>query len=254
MKREKVPKYWLTMFFTELEELVKLKRPNKYERFRYYNQGLNSKFRYLELIYLRYKDEKKNWNRLLERLNKFRENLELLSQDELQKESQELGKKTILYSNSLFLDIDSFFIFSKILLDRIPYLIKPLCKGIITNQDIAVYSFTDFVNWFKNNPEYVLDSIFYNEIISFGEWFKEKLKYPRDKIIVHPAWRTISSIIKYDAKIERTVYKLRMDLDEEIWEELDSLKMPDINVILEMIIKFLEFLNKYYCEKLQMFK
>lgn len=250
MRREEVPKYWVTMFFTELEDLVKSKFPKEYERFRFYNQDLNSKFRYLELIYLRYEEDKKNWNQILERLNKFRENLECLSQDELQKESQELGKKTISYSTALVLDIDSFFIFSKILLDRIPYLIRHLCKGIVSNQDIAAYSFTDFVDWFINNPEFSLDYTFSDEMISFGEWFKNNLKYPRDKLIVHPAWHTISSIIRYDAKLERTIYELRMDGEEKIWRELDTLEMPDINVILEKIVKFLEFINKYFCEKL----
>ena len=254
MRREKVPKYWLTMYFTELEDLVKIKRPNEYERFRYYNMDLNSKFRYIELINSRYEDDKKNWNQILERFNKFRKKLELLSQDEFQKESQELGEKTILYSNSIVLDIDSFFIFSKILLDRIPYLLIPLTKGIVANQDIAERDLKEFVKWFKRakekNPEYILDNTFCNELISFYNWFENNLKDIRDHIIVHPDWRTIQSIIGYDAKLERTVYKLRMDLDEEIWEELDSLEMPDINVILEKIIMFLEFLNKYFCEKL----
>lgn len=254
MRRERVPKYWLTTFFTELEELVKIKRPNEYERFLYYNLGLNSTFRNLEFIISRYEEDKKNVIKIFERLNKFNEKVERLSQDDLLKEIQEIDNKRRQYFTALVVDNDSFIIFSKVLLDEIPYLIKPLTKGIVTNQDVAVWDFTDFVDWFacarKKHPKDILDSTFSDEIISFGDWFKKKLKYPRDKIIVHPAKRTIKSILKSDAKLVRTLYELKMKGGEIIWKEIDSLEMPDIKVILEKIVEFLDFLNKYFCEKL----
>ena len=119
------PQYFA--LFAELEDLVKQKYPHEYETFRFYNMDLIFKLRYLELICLRYENDKKKWERFGRRQSRFIENVksESLSQKELQQESGILGKQFIQYSELLMFDIDSFFVFANILLDRIPFLLRP---------------------------------------------------------------------------------------------------------------------------------
>jgi hypothetical protein len=246
------PQYFA--LFAELEDLVKQKYPNEYETFRFYNMDLAFKLRYLELICLRYADDKKKWKQYGRRQSRFIENIksESLSQKELQQESGILGKQFIQYSELLMLDIDSFFVFANILLDRIPFLLRPLYKGKVTNRDIAKKHFKSFrkhLCWFQKNRESVLDSAFYDRIISYGNWFSEKLRELRNEIIVHPRWDTFRSEINFNGKLKRIRYKLQTIEGKRVWMKTEFTELPNISRLFEKIIEFLEFLNGYFSEK-----
>ena len=190
------PQYFA--LFAELEDAVKQKLSNEYESFRFYNMDLIFKLRYLELICLRYENDKKKWERFGRRQSRFIENVksDSLSQKELQQESGILGKQFIQFSELLMFDKDSFFVFANILLDRIPFLLRPLYKGIVTNLDIAKKHFEDFrkhLDWFETHPESVLESAFYDRMMSYGKLFLEKLRDLRNEIIVHSDWDTFRS-------------------------------------------------------------
>jgi len=250
------PQYFA--LFAELEDLVKQKSPHEYESFRLYNMDLAFKLRYLELICLRYKDDKKKWERTARRMSKFIENVksESLSQKELQQESGILGKQSIQYSELLMLDIDSFFVFARILLDRITFLLKPLYKGTVTKQCVAMGkgnlrgSFKVQLDWFKNNPESVSDPTFYDKMISFRKWYYEKLREPRNKIIIHPL-DIFSSEISLEGKLKRIRYELRTIGEKREWKGMESTDFPEISELFKKIIEFLEFLNGYFLEKLR---
>ena len=66
---EEFPKYY--RLFTELEDLVKQKFPQDYEIFRFNNMDLSFRLRDLELICLRYEDEKKKWKKYGLRMNSY---------------------------------------------------------------------------------------------------------------------------------------------------------------------------------------
>jgi len=246
------PKYFA--LFAELEDLVKQKYPHEYETFRVYKMDLMFKLEYLELICLRYENDKKKWEQFGRRQSRFIENVksESLSQKELQRESKILGKQFIQYSRLLMFDIDSFLVFANILLDRIPFLLRPLYKGIVTNRDIGKRHFENFrehLDWFQKNPESVLDSAFYDRMISYRKWFLEKLREPRNEIIVHPDWDTFRSEISFNGKLKRIRCELRTIGEKRVWMRMESTELPEISKLFKKIIEFLEFLNGYFSEK-----
>jgi len=244
------PKYFA--IFTELEDLVKQKYPEEYETFRFYKMDLMFKLEYLELICLRYADDKKKLEQSGRRQSRFIENVksESLSQKELQQESEILGQQLIQYPRFLMLDIDSFFVFARILLDRIPILLKPFYKGIVTKQDVATIDFKEHLDWFENNRESMLDPTFYDKMISFRKWFNEKLREPRNEIIVHPK-RPFHSEISFNGTLERIRYEWQTNGEKRVWKKRESTEMPDISELFKKIIEFLEFLNGYFSEKLR---
>ena len=250
---EGFPKYF--RIFTELEDLVKQKFSQEYEIFRFYNMDLAFKLRDLELICLRYEYDKKKWNQFGKRQSRFMENVksESLSQKELQQESGVLGKQFLQYSELLLLDIDSFFVFANILLDRVPFLLRPLYPDIITHLYIAKKYFEDFrkhLDWFQKNPKSVLDSEFYDRMLSYGKWFCEELRDPRNKLIVHPHWDTFRSEMCYNGKVKVIRYKPSKTGEKRTWIRTESIELSDISEIFKKIIEFLEFLSKYFLEKL----
>lgn len=249
MSFKEFPKYFT--LFTNLEDLVKQKYPNEYEAFRFYKMDLMFKLEYLELICLRYESDKKNWEQTGKRMNKLIENVKSksLSQNELQKESQVLGMKTVLYSRLLMLDKDSFYVFANVLLDSVPSLLRPLYKGKITNLDIEEKHFKTFaihLDWLKKNRESVLDSVFYDRIISYRNWFWENLTRQRNKIIVHPELNTFRSEIDFSGKLNRIEYNLSPIGENRKWVKMESTEFPDISSLFKKIIEFLEFLNGYF--------
>ena len=245
------PKYFA--LFTNLEDLVKQKFPQEYEIFRGYTMDLAFKIRDLELICLRYEDDKKKFKHYQKRLNKFIENCksEPLSQEELQRESGILGKQGLQYSELLLLDVDSFYVFTRILLDRIPILLMPLHKDIVTKQDISkIADFKKYLDWFEKNPEDVLDSAFYDRMISFKKWFYEKLRKPRNELIVHSRRGIVRPEIGFNGKVKLQLYTQKTIGEKRVWTMEESMEVQDIPEFFKKIIEFLEFLNKYFLEKL----
>ena len=245
------PKYF--QLFTELGDLVKQKLPQEYETFRSYNMDLAFKLRDLELICLRYEADKKKWNQHGKRLSTFIDNVKskALSQNELQQESEILGKQGILNSELLLLDIDSFFIFARILLDRIPLIIGPLQKNIVTKQDISgIADFKKYLDWFEKNPQDVLDTEFYTKMISFRNWFYKKLRDPRNEIIVHSRRGIIRSEIGFNGKVTLLRHDSKTIGKKKLWRITKTLELTDISEYIKKIIEFLEFLSKYFSEKL----
>lgn len=225
-----VPKYF--RLFSELEDLVKQKRPQQeYEIFRSYNMELAFKLRDVELICLRYEDDKKKWKQFGKRQSKFMENVksDSLSQNELQQESEILGKQFIQYSELLLLDLDSFYVFARILLDRIPFLLSPLYKDIVTKQDVNTRDFKTHLDWFEKNPESVLDSAFFGIMISFRKWFYEKLRNPRNKLIVHPEWGHVRMEMSFNGKVKLLRYDLKPIDAKRVWTMTKSMEVQDIS-------------------------
>jgi len=243
------PQYFA--LFAKLEDLVKQKYPHEYETFRVYNMDLIFKLRYLELIRLRYETDKKRWEQTGRRQSRFIENVksESLSQKEMQQESGILGKQFIQYSELLMLDIDSFFVFANIFLDRIPFLLRPLYKGKVTNLDIGKKHFKNFkihLDWFQKNHESVIDSAFCDRMISYGKWFCENLRRPRNKIIVHPDWGTFRSEINFNGKLKRIHYEPPTIGGKRVWVKMEPTELPEISNLFKKIIEFSEFLNQYF--------
>ena len=249
MTSNRFPQY--ALLFARLNNLVQQKLSHEYESFRFYSEDLILKLRYLELICLRYKADKKRLERYGRRFNRYIENVksESLSQKELQQESEILAEQGIKYPELLNLDIDSFFIFARIVLDRIPFLLKPLYRGIVTKQELATRGFKEYLDWFEANPKSVLDSTFYDKMISFRKWFYEKLRAPRNEIIVHPK-HPFRNETSFNGKAYRVPYELQTIEEKRVRKKLESTELPEISKLFNRIIGFLEFLNEYFSKKL----
>ena len=92
----------------------------------------------------------------------------------------------------------------------------------------------------------MLDSAFYDRMISYGKWFCEKLREPRNEIIVHPDWDTFRSEISFNGKLKRIRYELRTIGEKRVWMKMESTELPEISNLFKKIIEFLEFLNEYF--------
>jgi len=264
MMFDRFPKYY--QLFTELEDWVKQKFPQEYEIFRFHNMDLAFRLRDLELICLRYEEDKKKWDQFGKRFNRFQKDVKLgsLSQKELQQESEILGKQSLQYSELLLLDVDSFFVFARILLDRIPFLLIPFYKGIVTIQNPKLVDFRQHFEWFKNHQELVLDSEFRTSMISFGEWFMKTLRNPRNEFIVHSQQETesqenghskerggrVQPEIGLNGWVKLQRYVPRTIGGKKVGVPTKSMEVNDLSQLFNKIIEFLEFLSKYFSEKL----
>ena len=184
----------------------------------------------------------------MNRVNNYLKNIKSLSQKELQEESSILGYATIKQSSLLELDIETFYIYARIMLDRLPYLLRPFLRGTVSNQDVTIRNFREFLDWFKKNPDDVLDVSFYEKILTFRRWFYKEIRDPRNEFIVHPEWAIITSAISHDGRVEKIRYKSQKTGEKRTWLQTESINLPDINYLMKKIIEFLNFINIFFSE------
>ena len=239
------PKYYA--IFSDFENIVQTKYPHEYASFQKYSGDLILKIRCLEIICLRYEEDKKNHERIMDRMRRIIENVESFSQKELQDESATLGDLTIKHMSQLIVDVESFYIYARIMLDRLPYLLRPFLKGIVSNQNIAIRDFHKFLNWFENNSGEILDDSFKSEILSFRKWFLEQIRDPRNELIVHPEWDIVQQAILPDGTLQM---RRLHENEDRMWLEIESIELPDIQNLMERIINFLEFINLFFSRNL----
>lgn len=237
---------------SKIEDFVQKEYPHEYKDFKYYKIDLMFKLEYLELIHLRYEEDKKNWEQTAERMEKFIEDVKSnsLSQQALQQESEVLGEKSVQYSRLLMIDIDSFYIFANILLDRIPFLLKPLYKNRVIKTDIEIECFDNFrkhVNWFIKHPDSIIDVKFRDRLLSYGSWFFENLRNPRNQIITHPCWSFFLDEIDFKGNMKRIRKLISVNEKRKVKEET---MFSDISILFRKIIEFLEFLDGYFAVNL----
>jgi hypothetical protein len=239
------PKYYA--IFSDFENIVQTKYPNEYASFQKYSGDLILKIRCLEIICLRYNEDKKNHVQIMDRLERFIENIESFPQKELQDENETLANLMIKHMSQLIVDVESFYIYARIMFDRLPPLLKPFLKGIVSNNEVATISFYEFLKWFKNNSSEILDDSFRREILSFRKWFLEKIRAPRNEFIVHSKWDIVQQAILPDGTLQMT----RLSKSKNrAWLEIESIELPDIQNLMERIITFLEFINIFFSSNL----
>jgi len=131
-------------------------------------------------------------------------------------------------------------VFSRIVLDYVPWMIKPYLKGHITKQDPKTVNFRQFCEWFRDNPDKVIDEEFNEFLIDFYDWFMKNLRNPRNDLLVHLKREYTLDSFSSDGKVVRLKYSMnnsndsvekRYDLTspiilfEKIYEFLISLKV-----------------------------
>ncbi len=110
--------------FQNVLDIMKKKFPKYHVHAHFYQEDLSFKLEYLKLITLRYTYTKKRFVEL------FDKRLEMTSEETFE----------FLQSvSALQLDADSFLIFSRIVLDRIPIILKPLYKARARRREFCSY-------------------------------------------------------------------------------------------------------------------
>ena len=178
----------LSMFlelFNKLSKIVEKKYPDSSEGFKKFCGAIQNKIQLLELIKNRYGDSASFINECFEEAEKNIRLYATSADPEILKKSHEFSERFHFARKSVILDIESFLVFSRVLLDYIPWMMRPFLKGYVTKEDPATVDFRKFCEWFKKNPNKVIDTTFSKFILEFYEWFMEKLRNPRNELVIH---------------------------------------------------------------------
>ena len=219
--------------FRDLLDIMKKKFPEYNVHSQFYQSDLSFKLEYLELITLRYIHTKK---RLVELFNKTPER----SSEELFEFLQSIS--------AVQLDADSFLIFSRIVLDRIPLILKPLYKGIVTKNEPSTINIQQHLDWFSKHTTDIKDSDFLSKMISFKKFFEEELREPRNDIVVHPKTNHYRSSISNDGTLTR--YEYTYDSADNIWRIVKTMRSKDIDYLYNEIWSFILYLNEFFLSNL----
>ena len=224
---------------------MKKTNPAYHPHAQYFQSDLSFKLEHLQLICLRYKHNKEKVSQLFEELH----------QEAMKKpkgivyETDSVKSMNFLqYSKQLELDVDSFFIFSRIVLDDVPLVLKPLFKGIVTTNEPSTIDIKNHLEWFSKNIECVLDQFFFEKNEDFRAFFMTVLREPRNEMIVHPKNRHYRTTIDIDGNMKRHRYEY--DEDDNIWRIKETFIIPDIVFLYNKIMEYLRFLNDFFIRKL----
>lgn len=230
--------------FPKLGKVIREKYSERYRSFNAFQGSIFYLFQSLEILCVNREKDKKYWTAHAQAVG------DLVRSNMLEKipleENQNLSRRTTIFSRLNQLDVDSFFVFARILLDRIPYLLEPFFEGIVTHKGTTPdkRGFRVHLDWFVKNKELVLDEKYLEKIIPFKGWCETNLFAFRDNIIVHPRQFQITSRISQDAQLTRISFDPKNETKKEY-------PMPIIKDVLTGIIDFLNFLDDYFYNKLK---
>lgn len=121
---------------------------------------------------------------------------------------------------------------------------------MITHCELSIVDFVKHLKLFEENPEYILDSIYAEKLTSFGTWFCEKLRDPRNKIIVHQKGNHFVPAVGTDETLKRLRYALLKHENQMVWFPVESIELSEISLLIKKI-KFLDSITKYFRDKLK---
>jgi hypothetical protein len=225
-----------------MENYVLKYHPNEFKTFYHYKADCQSKLEYLEAISIRYKEDIENKQQISKKLK------EVMEEGKDLQQKSEVIKQACYNLTLLTLDVDSFYLYANIFLDRIPFLLKIIYKDKVTKADIPKKYYENFrvyVDWFKNpqpktSPQFV-DSIFKQKIILYESWFYENIRNPRNKLITHTYFNTFGVWVDSLGNMQRPYITSSNNKNNDI-------KFLSINLLFEKIIEFLGFLNSYFTD------
>lgn len=171
--------------FYKLSKVVEEKHPNSSEGFKKFCGAIQMKMQLLELIKNRYRDSASFLDECFKEAEKKLGLYATSANPEVLRKSHEFSERFHFARKSVILDIESFLVFSRVLLDYVPWMMRPFLKGYVTKQNPATFDFRKFCEWFKKNPDKVIDLKFSNFILEFYDWFMEKLRNPRNDLVIH---------------------------------------------------------------------
>ncbi|MCW4050842.1 MAG: hypothetical protein NWE89_14010 [Candidatus Bathyarchaeota archaeon] len=216
------------------EDIVeKIRGSSYYNEAQWHNSQLWNDFYKLKIIQLRYCSEKKIFHSLIEK------GLAKWSKDDFS-----------LYTKcdtSMKLEVDSFLIFSRIVLDKIPRVLKPVFRKTVTKRAPRTGDFKRFIEWFNDNPDQVTDDNFLRTMLKFRDIFLYELREPRNQAIVHPEARQYTTAI--DAK-DGTIKYIEYQLHNNVWDIKTIYEIRHLSELFNDIKNYIEYLDSYLLERL----
>jgi len=178
----------LTYFFSlfsRLNTIVDEKYPKLKPQFSSYRGALITKMQLLELIKYRYVMSARLVDECFEIADKKLSTYSTSADPSILKESSDFSERFRFSRRSIVLDIESFLVFSRVVLDYVPWILQPFLKGYITREEPKTTDFRQFCEWFRDNPDKVIDEKFKNFLLKFYYWFMDNLRNPRNDLVIH---------------------------------------------------------------------
>jgi len=208
--------------------------PEYYQKAEFYHRDFSFKMEYLQLIVLRYLNAKDQFQKILEK------GIQIVTEHE----SMDLHQ----LSRQIELDTDTFLVFSRMALNRIPHILKPLYKDFVTENEPSTVEFTTHIEWFKKHQSDIRDQMFVKKILDFKEFFELSLRTPRNEIVVHPKGKHYFSSINYEGVVVRFEYEL--DEKNKRMRTISRTQIEAVDVMFNKIIDFCNYLNDYFIDKM----
>jgi len=216
--------------FENLEAEIINHALNCYNDFSKYSRSFKYFFRYLELIEWRLKKEINFYKQI------YCESENAVSYEE----NIEVGKKLFWIIELIHLDMESLYLFAKILFDRLPYILMPLEYLVVKKgpREPKKKNFHNYIKWFNRNKEWILDSNYIKLLNTIDNFYVKDIKDPRDDIIVHQKYSSFLHGIDKEGTVIRS-------------NNEDIHKFNNATSLMHKIINNLDALDIYFCEKLR---
>ena len=233
--------------YNELGNKIQEIHPDEFQTFSKFQSATASKMRLLDMIILRYNYSKKIYD---EWWQETQANLRLYATSddpEILRQSDAHARKGDFARRSIILDIESFLVFSRVMLDNIPWMLSPFFKIYISKNQPKTTDFRKLCDWFNKHPDEVEDKEFLKYILEFRDWFYENLRDPRNELVIHLERNSTYDAFSSDGKIIRSKNSPNSDsrLIHGMGKQLGS---PPL--LFEELIKFHKKLERFFLEKI----
>jgi hypothetical protein len=190
------------------------------------------------------------WNRLQQDYRIFYESQSQIKEatKENFKHNVRIGRLMMHSLDCIHLDTNCFILNARILMDGIAYLTAFLWQKI-AKQRPSYRSFREHKIWFKNNKDEILDDAYSQYVLQHTDWFDKKLKFSRDKLIVHRFRSEDSYYVDVFEPDSGTVLKGKAefkDKDGNVVVEYVMRRMPDLNELMDDICSLLNFFDEHF--------
>lgn len=227
--------------FSKLSRVVKEQYSESSEVFQKFCGAIQMKTQLLELIKNRYIESAAFLDECFKHAEKNLTKYATSADPEVLREASEFSERFRFARKSVILDIESFLVFSRVLLDYVPWMLQPFLRGHVAKQEPSTVDFRKFCEWFRDNPNNMIDEEISNFLLEFYEWFMEKLRNPRNDLVVHLERRyTLDRFSSYGTIIRFKYFPLASENSNELF------KLTSPVVLFDRILKFLKELEDHF--------
>jgi len=181
----KINLYRNLTLFRDLDQIVEKKHSQFSPSYRRHKGNVYFKMNHLDVILYRceksFKLHHEYMQEAQEKLFPYKESAD----PEIHQAERKFMERGDLIRRSLVIDIESYIIFTNIVLDSLIWMISPFIQGHFTKNIPKTQSFGNFCDWVHKNQEDFNDKQFLKFMLDFRDWFQKNIRYPRNQLIVH---------------------------------------------------------------------